>query len=110
MLGICIALATNIMLKTNWFGGSVPKINTNNDIHIIAEEISDYLADHPKAADSLEGVASWWLTRQRYERAEDIVQRALEQLVTQGVVKKVSHQGGKTVYSYAVENKKNETD
>lgn len=93
------------MHKTEWMGGSVPTRNTTNqDILTIAQEISDYLAEHPKAADSLEGVASWWLARQRYESAEDVVQKALEHLVTKGVVEKISNKGGKTVFSYA--NKK----
>lgn len=107
MVGIGFALVVGTMLITDLQSGSVPKRNNSEqNILTIAQEISDYLAEHPKAADSLEGVASWWLTRQRYERAEDIVHKALEHLVAQGVVKKVNNKGNKTVYSYAVKNDK----
>jgi len=43
----------------------------------IAHEIERYLVTHPSAADSLEGVAKWWLTRQRYHDALSIVEEAL---------------------------------
>ena len=70
------------------------------DVMLVAKEINQYLADHPNAADSLEGVVNWWLARQRYTKATDIVQQALEHLVNEGVVKKVVRKGNKPVYSY----------
>ncbi|MCJ7603252.1 MAG: hypothetical protein MUO63_17355 [Desulfobulbaceae bacterium] len=36
-------------------------------IEHIAQEIERYLQTRPNAADSLEGITKWWLTRQRYE-------------------------------------------
>jgi hypothetical protein len=59
------------------------------DITLIANEIRRYLQSHPQAADSIEGVARWWLMRQRLEESRDRVERALESLVAEGVVEKV---------------------
>lgn len=52
-------------------------------------EIMRYLQMHPNAADSLNGVIDWWLS-DRYQ-AEDVkeVEQVLEQLITDGLVKKV---------------------
>jgi len=61
---------------------------TNEDevVEGIAREIARYLAEHPDAADTLDGIRSWWLTRQRYEDATVLVQRAVDLLVREGVV------------------------
>ncbi len=82
-------------------GGSVPERPTNDEIASLADEIRAYLEAHPNASDSLEGVVTWWLTRQRYKQARDRIQRALVYLVNEGVVKEVRTPGGRTVYSSA---------
>ncbi len=64
----------------------------------LAQEIKKYLRAYPRAADTVEGVARWWLTRQRYEEALKRVQDALDLLVEQGVVTKRIAAGGKVVY------------
>lgn len=53
-------------------------------------EIIRYLQMHPNAADSLNGVIDWWLS-DRYQ-AEDVkeVEQVLGQLITDGLVKKIS--------------------
>lgn len=71
-----------------------------SDVILVAKEIDQYLVDHPNAADSLEGVVTWWLARQRYTKATDVVQKALEHLVREGVVKKIVINGNKTVYAH----------
>lgn len=68
------------------------------DVVRIVETIKQYLSDHPLAADTLEGVVNWWLLRQRYEIAMDLVSQALEVLVQQGVVSKIKPRGSKTIY------------
>lgn len=50
----------------------------------LAAEIASYLRNHPDAADTVEGVAQWWLARQRYESALPRVEQALEHLVATG--------------------------
>ena len=92
-------------------GGSVPDSNQDQSIVAIAREIRTYLNAHPEAADSLEGVARWWLARQHYEQAIDKVKKALEYLVIEGAVTKTSTTGGKTLYSSASrEGSGNQTD
>lgn len=64
----------------------------------VAQEIERYLVSHPAAADSLEGVAKWWLTYQRYQDALVIVEEALEYLVASGRVVKTKNVGGTCIY------------
>lgn len=64
----------------------------------LAAEIERYLAAHPHAADSVDGVLHWWLRRQRYEESMTKIQRALELLVQRGAVTK-RVLGGQVVYA-----------
>ena len=48
------------------------------------DEILAYLEAHPSAADSLEGIVTWWLPRQRYIEARALIQGSLDQLVDSG--------------------------
>ena len=57
-------------------------------VKTVAREIEHYLEAHPGAADSLEGIASWWVSRQRIRDELEIVQAALEQLADTGIVSK----------------------
>ena len=63
------------------------------DIQLVAKEIEVYLARHPHAADSIEGIIKWWLPQQRYIDAHEKIAKALDYLVAQGVVKKVEIPG-----------------
>lgn len=67
----------------------------------IAKEISHYLDEHPYAADSIEGIAEWWLARQRFEETVSLVQQAVENLMEQGQVEKVVGHSGKVIYTKA---------
>jgi len=64
-----------------------------NDIHLVAKEIECYLASHPDAADSIDGIVKWWLPQQRYVNAHGKIVKALEYLIAQGVVKKINIPG-----------------
>ena len=63
-----------------------------------ATAIDRYLASRPKATETVEGVAKWWLVRQRYKDSIELVQEALDLLVNQGEVEKVRVAGGKVLY------------
>ena len=52
----------------------------------IADEILAYLAEHPRAQDTLEGIAEWWLLEQEIKRWTAQVRAALAELVAQGLV------------------------
>ena len=60
----------------------------DQDVVRLAGEIRSYLANHPSAADSLDGVLGWWLTRQRAQDSAANVRLALDWLVEQGHAEK----------------------
>lgn len=70
----------------------------NTDIVHLAETIKQYLFKHPHAADTLQGVMNWWLLRERYEIAIDLVQEALEVLIQHEVVTKINLHGSEPIY------------
>lgn len=52
----------------------------------IADEILAYLADHPDARDTLEGIVQWWLLEQEIKKLTADVKAALADLVGEGLV------------------------
>ncbi len=84
-------------------GGSVPETH-DQEIVSIANEIRDYLSSHPNAADGLEGIAKWWLSRQRYQEGLAKVQKALDYLVAKGAIRKSVTGSGRTAYTSTVED------
>lgn len=67
----------------------------------VAEIIKRYLDTYPNAADSIEGIARWWLGRQRFEERLKAVEQALEYLVAKGEVARTVAADGKAIYSRA---------
>ena len=51
----------------------------------IAEEIIRYLESHPGAADSLEGITSWWLLDDPRKSVKTVA-RAIQRLTSEGVL------------------------
>ena len=67
-----------------------------NDSHRqLAEAIRRYLAAHPDAADSAQGIADWWLNE---PAPVDAVLDALESLVREGLVERRVLTGGRVIY------------
>lgn len=65
-----------------------------DEVIALAREIESYLTEHPSASDSVEGIARWWLRRQRLQPALGQVQRALDFLVrSQRVRVRRNHEG-----------------
>ncbi len=64
----------------------------------IADEIADYLSNHRQAADTLEGIIKWWLLRQQIHLASGQVQKAVDYLCEQGLIKPLKLQGKETLY------------
>jgi len=65
----------------------------------IAEMIERYLAQRPEAADTAEGISTWWLPSPLGSDALPAVLAALLQLEARGVVVRMELEGGATVYS-----------
>jgi hypothetical protein len=71
---------------------------SDDDARAVAVEIVRYLRDHSEAADTVEGVARWWLSRQRYEDARATVEQAMAILVDGRMVEKHTLPDGTAVY------------
>src|SRR5262250_2047659 len=52
----------------------------------IAHDILAYLADHPSAEDTVEGIVEWWLLDRRIRRESKKAKEALSDLVDKGLV------------------------
>ena len=64
----------------------------------LAAEVLRYLRRHPGAADTIEGIAEWWLAKQRLEDTLVHVQAAVDRLVTQDLVEANGVAGGRVRY------------
>jgi hypothetical protein len=64
----------------------------------IADEILGYLANHPGAQDTVEGIQEWWLLKQRIRPAVAAVKKALAELVAQGLVAESRSRDGRWHY------------
>ena len=63
------------------------------------EEILAYLASHPHAADSADGVARWWLGPHASSLPVSDVESALRQLVARQQLREEALSDGTTLYS-----------
>lgn len=68
-------------------------------LDLLVGEIARYLAEHPAAADSVEGIRRWWLMRQRFEEAAMQVERALARMEAAGQVRRQVLPDGTVIYS-----------
>jgi hypothetical protein len=64
----------------------------------VAAEILRYLSDHPRAADTLEGIVEWWLPRQRLSDSFARVGAAMDLLVGRGIVERWTQRDGQVIY------------
>ena len=60
--------------------------------------ILQYLHDHPEAADSLDGIASWWLPQSGFSVTIESVQAALAQLVEERQIARIDLADGRTLF------------
>lgn len=59
----------------------------------VATELARYVTAHPDACDTADGIARWWLARQRLDDARELVTAALDRLVSRGVVERQDRNG-----------------
>lgn len=80
-------------------GRSLNRDVDSQEANSVTREILSYLAEHPKAQDTLEGIVEWWLLEQQIKRWQAQVQKALDELVEQGLVIKKRGEDCKDRYS-----------
>ena len=68
-------------------------IGRNEKIAEVADEIYQYLC-----ADTIEGVAQWWLLHEQYIRKLKLVENALELLLDKGVIEIRINPDGQVIY------------
>ena len=68
----------------------------------IAERIERYLTQRPEAADTAEGISTWWLSSPLGPDALPAVLAALLQLEARGIVVRTEREGGATIFSSAL--------
>jgi len=69
-------------------------LNVNNegvsaDEDGVAEAILGYIAEHPHAMDTVEGIAEWWLTRQAIRVNVVLLTRVLHRLTERGLLEEI---------------------
>ncbi len=72
----------------------------------IAHEILSYLAEHPEAKDTLEGIVHWWLLEQKIKHQTAIVKEAIAELVAKGFI--LEHTTADSQIHYRINRHKHE--
>ena len=67
--------------------------------HEVEGTVLAYLAQHPDAADTLDGIVSWWLPQQRYETERRRIEQVLSRLVERGQLRCNRLPGGAVLYA-----------
>ena len=70
-------------------------------LEALVEAIEAYLACHPEAADSEEGIARWWVRSGGLEPTVEDIRKALQRLITFGVLRAARTPDGRQVYGMA---------
>jgi hypothetical protein len=55
----------------------------------LAEAIVGYLAEHPRAMDTLQGIAEWWIPHQRVRVDVETIERVLRNLTEKGLLERL---------------------
>ena len=71
------------------------------EVVAVAQAISHYLDEHPRAADTAAGIQRWWLAPGYGEVRLQTVEAALAQLEVQGVICKLEASWAETAYARA---------
>jgi hypothetical protein len=71
---------------------------TERDADALAGEILRYLRGHRAASDTVEGIARWWIKRQRLEDTLERVQSALDLLVADARLVTRESPSGRVLY------------
>jgi hypothetical protein len=70
----------------------------DGDVESVATAIESYLTAHPNAADSLDGVVTWWLAGVPQAVSHRVVEQALQRLIGRGSVERRRTEGGAVIF------------
>jgi hypothetical protein len=88
-------------MKITKASDEVPEVAIyNGRMFVIAEMIERYVMEHPLAADTPEGIRSWWIANECQASLED-VQMALDHLVESRCLSRVVLTDGTVIYARA---------
>lgn len=73
----------------------------NERVNAAASDIRKYLDKRPQAAESLDGITVWWITLQRFEESREVVESAINLLVSEGYIREAKGPNGTRLYSKA---------
>jgi hypothetical protein len=68
---------------------TIPEEEERRHEEQLAGAILKYLAEHPHASDTLEGIAEWWIMRQQIRVEADRVAKVLRQLTESGLLEEI---------------------
>ncbi len=88
---------------------SSPSQQQPEKVRLVAERICRYLESRPNALDSLDGILRWWLLKQKLEESTELVQAAMDYLVSSGVVDQIDS-SGRTFYTPAAKREPDESE
>ncbi|MGD8926490.1 MAG: hypothetical protein PVG20_06555 [Thioalkalispiraceae bacterium] len=71
----------------------------DDDVISVAEEIARYLKGRQQVADTIDGIAEWWIIRQRIHEERERVEKAVEYLLNVGLIKKRVLPDGTVIYT-----------
>ena len=72
-------------------------------VRMIEELVTRYIADHPNAADTVEGIRSWWIAAEMHDASRAEVQAAAERLVSCGTLSRTALPDGTPLYARATQ-------
>jgi Fe2+ or Zn2+ uptake regulation protein len=55
----------------------------------LADAVMNYLNEHPDATDTLEGIAEWWILRQKVRVDFETLARALKRMTERGLLERI---------------------
>jgi len=73
------------------------RASSTRGVQSVARDLSEHFFNNPEAGDTLEGIADWWVARQRRTNALGVVRSALEHLVEEGKVS-IRNYGDRELY------------
>lgn len=79
---------------------------TEREIESTAGAIKRYLLSRPNASETVDGVAKWWLLKQRYIDSIEKVQQALDMLEGEGYLTKLQLKDGKDYYTKSLNDQR----